>query len=391
MGRISDAAYGNREARSEPGTATPDQRRDRDDVPPVNQRRRRRRVKPLAVERVPPGEAPAVASMIATLKTQLTKRYAANGELIRRDAHPKHHGLVDATFQVDIDRPIELRYGIFREAREFKARIRYSNSQPVVNHDLEADTRGCAIKLSDAPRSFFGTTEHDFILTTGEAFFGIDAVDFVDFPAASESGLKTLLYFLRPRRLRGFWNLIISQQRPRSPWNVEYFSQTPYRLGPHCVKYHVRPVSRRTNTNDPWYLRSGVRQAIGLFVQWFPGAKRIARFVPGFDAMAKALASDLSAKDARLELEFLVQRWPDLATMPVWAIEDPTRRWPWRWDKVATIRIAAQDSASTQRAGEVIAFNPWQVSAVHRPLGGINRARLAIYDTMSRFRNRHNR
>lgn len=343
-------------------------------------------VHPVPVEQVPPGEGAAIDAMIATLETQLTTRYAARGEKVLRDAHPKHHGLVKATFVLDEERPPVLRHGIFAVTRSFGARIRFSNSHPIVLHDLCPDIRGFAIKLEDTPAAILdGSPHHDFILTTGEAFFGRDAVDFADFPRASESSLATLKYFARPKRLRGGWRLFSAMEQPRSPIDVEYFSQTPYRLGPHCVKYQVRPAKPRSTAGDPWYLRAGIRQTLGSLLRWTPGARAFSRRLRSFDALADALAADLKAQ--RVELEFLVQRWPDLAAMPIWAIEDPTRRWPWRWEKIATIRIEPQATLPGKDAAEPITFNPWRVSSDHQPLGSINRARRAIYDRMSRFRN----
>ena len=355
-------------------------------------------IPPLPVEEVPPGETDAIQKMIDILKDQLRRRYQTG--VVRRDAHPKHLGLVHAHFIVEKHIPEALRYGVFREPeRKFKAKIRFSNGHPTVNHDLVFDIRGCAIKLlevrgSKGERPFLqdaahGDTAQDFLTPTGEAFFGIDAVEFVDFPAASEGGiLKTTWYFFRrfPRRLRGGWQLLMAQTCPRSPLDAYYFSQAPYRLGPHCVKYHVRRLTPRRVKNDPVYRFFGIRHLLAFvvtpiarwFIKWAPK-------LPGYDVLREALIRDLGNEP--VTLEFLVQRWPDLSRMPVWAIEDATRRWDAPWERVATIEIPRQhDIPSHDAEAERIDFNPWRVLPEHQPLGSVNRARLAIYSEMSRFR-----
>ena len=72
-------------------------------------------------------------------------------------------------------------------------------------------------------------------------------------------------------------------------------------------------------------------------------------------------------------------------------IEDAMVEWkekdsPYR--KVATIRIPSQafESADQIALAESIAFNPWHCLEAHRPLGGMNRARQAIYTELSKLR-----
>ncbi len=343
----------------------------------------------MPVEEVPAGEGAAIDAMITTLKAQLTKRYHDRGKTVLRDAHPKHHGLVTASFSVDAQCPVELRQGLFSAPRTFKALIRFSNGHPVVNHDLAGDLRGMAIKLftSQAEISFLDDAAHDFVLATGEAFFGKDAVDFAGFPTASETTLKTFMFFLRGLRVRGGWELLKARKTPRSPLDVEYFSQTPYRLGPHVVKYCVRPAGSRSTKFDPRYLTFGIRHAIGLRARF--SREAAVRRITGFSALRDSLARDLAR--GPVTLEFLVQRWPDLSQLPVWAIEDATRRWTAPWVRVATIEVDEQHDIHERDAqAEQMTFTPWRALPEHQPLGSINRARLAIYREMSKFRNRLN-
>jgi hypothetical protein len=85
-----------------------------------------------------------------------------------------------------------------------------------------------------------------------------------------------------------------------------------------------------------------------------------------------------------------VQRWPDLSKLPVWAIENATRRWEGRWVRVARIVIPeGQHDVGTEenlRKAERMNFTPWRVLPEHQPLGSVNRARFEIYRAMSAFR-----
>jgi hypothetical protein len=342
----------------------------------------------MPVEHVLPGEAEAIVHMTEVLQKQLTERYKK--PMMRRDAHPKHHGLVNATFIVDPARPAELRHGLFENAARFPALIRYSNGQPVVGHDLAGDIRGMAIHLER--RSFIDSHAHDFILATGEAFFATDAVDYRGFPEASEHKWTMFGYFISGfRRLRCGWQLLKAFKKPTSPLVAEYFSQTPYLLGPHCVKYLVRPVYPLPSTGDyPCYLKPVVRHVLSAmtFVAGIVRPKALQR-IPGFDALRKSLEIDLAERPVMLE--FLVQRWPDLSTLPEWAIEDASRVWDLPWTRVATIEVHRQtDIRDRDKTAEHMNFNIWRTSAEHQPLGSINRARLAIYLVMSKFRNDFN-
>jgi hypothetical protein len=76
-------------------------------------------------------------------------------------------------------------------------------------------------------------------------------------------------------------------------------------------------------------------------------------------------------------------------------IEDASVEWdqvaaPLR--KVATINIPAQEFDTPERHefGDDLSFTPWHSLPAHRPLGGINRARRATYEAVSRRRHELN-
>jgi hypothetical protein len=86
--------------------------------------------------------------------------------------------------------------------------------------------------------------------------------------------------------------------------------------------------------------------------------------------------------------DFLVQIQRKPTTMPV---EDPMVLWSDQespFIKVATIRIESQDFVLQERRnfGENLIFTPWHGLWAHRPLGGINRVRRAVYEASSELR-----
>jgi hypothetical protein len=344
-------------------------------------------VESTSVEELPAGEAQAIDEIIRVLKQQLTERYIDKKQLVRRDAHPKILGLVRARFIVSADCPVELRHGVFSQPRRaYDAEVRFSNGHPDMQHDLAFDVRGMAVKLPEVDGDFTPEGGQDFVMATAEAFFGSNTVDYAGFPAASTSFFKLVRYFIRkPSRYRGALRLIQSMRTPASPLELEYFSQTPYRLGPHCVKFHAQPSARRSSVRDPWYLLPVVRHVLGLIAA---AGIPLPAWIPS-DAVRRALIDDLAA--GPVTYDFLVQRWPDLDSLPVWAIEDATRTWPVPAVRMATIEIPQQCHIADRDAeAERMTFSPWHAKKAHQPLGGINRARLAVYRTMSAFRNDRN-
>ena len=76
-------------------------------------------------------------------------------------------------------------------------------------------------------------------------------------------------------------------------------------------------------------------------------------------------------------------------------IEDPTIEWSEKdapFIPVARITIPAQAFTSPEQLAfcENLSFTPWHAIPEHRPLGGINRVRKTVYDTISRVRHELN-
>jgi hypothetical protein len=301
--------------------------------------------------------------LIDLLKLHLVKDWA--GTTMRRDAHAKAHGLVEAEFTVASDVPESLRVGLFREPRTYRALIRFSNSSKSIQSDSTRDALGMAIKLLDVgPRGagFEGT--QDFLLASAPVFIARSLEEFYHMGTAFLGGRwRFAAYFLRPRNIPVLIQMFRLTKHWDSPFSARYWSMSAYSLGSRVVKYSAKPTH--------------------------PSASRA---VPGHgpDYLREAMKAHM--KNGPAEFAFMVQERTDPESMP---IDDPTVEWDERrapFQTVATIRIADPEFDTPERRalGENLAFAPWHCLPEHRPLGTFNRARKRAYEVLSGFRHERN-
>ncbi|HYQ43571.1 MAG TPA: Dyp-type peroxidase [Polyangiaceae bacterium] len=319
---------------------------------------------PPALEEVAPDEQLHIDNLIDTLRNKMQRDYAGGRTL--RDAHPKMHGCVRARFTVEPPLDPALSVGLFREARTYKAWVRFSNQNGTPAPDARKDIRGVALKLLDVPGKKLldgneDCTTHDFILATANTFVCKDVAEFDGLIRALASGWRALLWFLvrhPPAALR----LLGSLKRHTSPLDMPYFSAVPYLCGTDAVKYVLRPVAP---------------------------AKRSIPASPRPDYLREALAAELA--ETTVQFDFLVQPRRN-SGLP---IEKPEVAWPESKAplvKVATLEIPSQtfDTAAQREFGDNLSFNPWRCLPEHRPLGSISRARRQVYRVLSAFRHDRN-
>lgn len=319
-----------------------------------------------ALEQRPPAEQACINDLAARLKAKIIRENA--GGLMRRDAHPKMHGLVRAEFVVAADLPAELRVGVFAEpGKTYPAWVRFSNQDGTIQPDIDADIRGMAIKLMDVPGDKLLDAERhertqDFIVISTPVFVTRDVEEFDDLIKALTGSLwAKAWFFLTHWHVVG--NLWRSMKKHANPLQLRYWSTTPYLFGQRAVKYSAIP-------------RSAARDEIPSH--------------PSDDYLREAMVRQLSREDVLYD--FALQFQTDPRHMP---IEDPSVEWsetlsPFR--TVASIRIPAQqfDTEAQRSFGENLSFTPWHSLPEHRPLGGINRARKIVYAAISSFRHAQN-
>ncbi|UVE19515.1 catalase family protein [Pseudomonas sp. LS44] len=325
-------------------------------------------------EHIPAGEA-ALTRGIIDDALRIAEQHRDNTRVLR-DAHAKAHGCVRAQVSVRSDLPTDLRQGVFSEpGKTWQAWMRLSNGNAYPQFDRARDARGMAIKLLDVPGAKLmsgpaSAGDQDFVMFNNTAFFVRDVAEYKTNFAIQASGKQVQAFFpgWDPRNWE-IRHLFIALQTlapaPESPASTNYNSIAPFKLGPHNIKYRVIPAPG----NCPAYQLP--EQNHGL---------------PNF--LRNALYQQLSLDRMPICFELQVQRQNAAHYMP---IEDTSVEWDESispFETVANIRIPAQDFDTTEQnlLCDNLSFNPWHALAEHRPIGGINRLRKAVYEAVSAYR-----
>lgn len=325
----------------------------------------------------PPEEKTYIADIISSAVTMSTRSHKLTAPApYRRDVHAKAHGCVKATFSVpELNQP-NLRYGVFKEPREYQAWIRYSSGDTMPQPDSVRDARGMAIKLMniDSPtllKDKQNAGSQDFVMINNDVFFIPTVKEYKTFMQTQAQGDKFGYFFDNFN-----WNIFKWHYRqlylgastlkaaPDSLLTERYYSLSAYRLGPEqFMKYSAKACDSNTSIkvddDKPNFLRT-------------------------------ELSENLSSNAACFD--FMVQLQNPSKNMPV---EDTTVRWKESdspFVKVARITIPKQqfDTPEQNAFCENLSFTPWHGTQDLEPVGGINRLRKAVYDGVSRFRHGKN-
>ncbi|HEX8168136.1 MAG TPA: catalase family protein [Beijerinckiaceae bacterium] len=357
----------------------------------------------IQIEAVDPEEAKRIDHVVDLTEQQLRSRYAKAPRFLR-GVHPKDHGCVDATFTVRNDILPDYRVGVFTEpGRQFRARIRFSNAAPLVMPDstlvkgppetVTHGSRGMALKLYDVDGPRLVPTDNertqDFLMIN-QPVFAFANVE--DYEALSEVILKDkedpTRFFARLKhpdpkvRARAAETLRIVnciksnstvdekapafQAPPLSPLDNRYFSAAPFMFGEGwVVKFGATPVAPISGelgdaVKDENYLRTALNKRLAA-----AGGENV---VFEFQIQPRRLESLTSIEN---DIENACALWD----------EDT---YPFR--TLATIAIPPQDTSANREACESLVFTPWHGLAAHRPLGGINRMRRAVYEKSAELR-----
>ena len=318
----------------------------------------------IAEETAAADEAAVTAEFIEFLKQASERRYPGGaGGTMRRFNQPRHTGCVAGEFSISESVPEELRVGLFAQPHIYAAWVRFANASSQT--DREKDFRGMSIKLLnvDGGNLTDGSTDQDFVLNSHPVLPASDTPDFLALLRAMEGGGFGRAWFFLTHPRSAFVGLA-GRQNHTSHLEIPYWSTTPYLFGPgKAVKYSSRPCSEPTSVL-PDELTD--------------------------DYLLQAMKERLRRSDACFD--FMVQFQTDARLMP---IEDAIEEWDEEHSpflKVAELRIPKQefDTPARMEFCENVALNPWNSRPEHRPLGGLNRARKAIYAELARFRHERN-
>lgn len=332
------------------------------------------------VETIPIDEASDIQKAVLALKSILLRSQARSGEF-HADVHVKTHGYARGEFRILPNLPDELAQGLFEHDAVHPALVRFSNSSSQSQPDAVPDGRGLAIKVlningemisADEPR---GVTQ-DFLMINHPVFFVKNVKEYLRLEQVLVQANDSLLATLEGALTGGDWNPLnwhwrelltvaeIAGHIPAHPASNTYFSMAPIRFGRYVAKYRAKPAGD--------HIESYVNLIAGLTSQ--------------SDALQSALEETLKKREVLFE--FQVQLRTSERTMPV---EDATVEWPESESPFRTVGhllLPRQDidRLRYQKEFRNLAFDVWHALEAHRPLGGINRVRRAVYRVSSAWR-----
>lgn len=327
-----------------------------------------------AQEQIPAGEAAMTQDIIQTAIRIVDQHREPTRYL--RDAHAKAHGCVQAQVSVASDLDPALRQGVFSEpGKTWQAWMRLSNGNAYPQFDNLKDARGMAIKLLGVPGdqllpSQQGRGEQDFVMFNHANFFVSDVAEYRQNVAAQADGKKVMAFLpgWDPRQWQVrhlFIALATLSEAPPSPLLTTYFSVSPYKFGNLNAKFRVTPEA-------------------GTCPAYTPPAQN--RDVPNF--LRSALYQQLSTDRQPACFALQIQTQDATRYMP---IEDTSVQWKESdapFQTVAHIQVPAQDFDTPEQnlMCDNLSFSPWHGIEAHRPIGGINRLRKAVYEAVSAYR-----
>ena len=328
----------------------------------------------------PEAEPSQIQELADLIKKLLDMRYPTPDKILR-GVHPKSHGCVSATFQINQDIDQDLRVGLFANpGKNYRALIRFSNASSRVAHDLkdgENGSRGMAIKVLDVEGRVLqddrGKHNQDFLMINTPAFAFANVEDYLrlnqilldnnDEPASFFAPLQVEIPGFTPediQRILASFQIIgqIKKIPTANPLEIQYFSAAPFLYGLNRVmKYSAKPCGDAKAQTVP-------ENASENYLH---------------DALVETMS-----KDEDICYDFMVQvRGKD---EPDLGIEDATSVWgeaQTPFVNVAKITIKAPQrgigSPKELTHCENLHYTPWQSLVEHQPVGGINRLRKNVY------------
>ena len=346
------------------------------------------------LEQVPADEAGQIKGIVDLTRAQLKRRYTDKGAAVLRGVHAKGHGCATATFKVAEALEEKYRVGVFAQpGRVYEALIRFSNASVDLSADskrnetgaIEHGSRGMAVKLLGVEGSALmptaGPLIQDFLMVNQPVFAFANVVDYLALSEVLQKNNDDARpFFARLQdpdpgvkqragataqiigRIRSPVSPPAFQPPPLSPLDNRYFSGAPFLFGEsRAMKFSAKPVSPRpgspADVSDPDYLRKTLHERLA-----------------GADA-----------GDVVFEFQVQVRDAGSLAGKLDPDIENATFEWKEAdhpFVTIATLTIPRQqvDTPELQARCEGLVFSPWHGIVEHRPLGGINRLRRAVYE-----------
>ena len=318
---------------------------------------------------------------------------------ILRDAHPKAHQCVNASFTVEDNNFFP--DGFLGDSNiQHDAIVRFSSSNPTPDSDAVNGVRGAAVKV------LMGDQTHDFVMQTHPNFPTDNVEQFSNLIKLGRT-LNCLSIVPDPNNQSPFGPLFdfayqlkkssqclaqadfnifdlpetvgsimrfqegFEESPIKSAFDFDYFSVTPYAYKDIVFKYEVSPATcSEPNLEDKSFTTSEANDTDGLEnnIQRVLGAGSAC-----FDLNVVARPTDLSDKDA---IESLITTWDEKSSHVLERV------------KVASIVVPQLIPGAdiSPVACDEMRNNNGRVANGFKPLGSVSRGRIPIYDRLSAFR-----
>ena len=335
------------------------------------------------IETPEPNEQESIDGIIAGMTQETRTVEKRDGHAVRA-SHAKSTACVIGELVVADDLPPELAQGLFAKPGRFAVAVRFAQGPGEKLGDRVSTHRGMAIKVfgvSGERLAGHDAPTQDFVLASGTTFPAGTAAGFlsqakkIGATTPMPEGVKSAAASVA-RNINRVLNAIGAGPSPTldfyghpfsHPLAETYFSQCPVRYGGHVAKLGAFPVAAEQRALADWRLdphqdEDGFRHAA---VDYFDGDEAV--------------------------FELRAQLWTDADAQP---IEDTSVDWPVAdspYRTIATIRLPRQAAYGPNRVryfDEVMTFRPAHSLAAHRPLGGVMRARMQVYQALSDVRHR---
>ena len=310
----------------------------------------------------------------------LVRKESGGSENVRI-SHAKAFGLLKGELIVQSGLPPELAQGLFAQQRTYPVLVRLSTAPGEINDDSKVNTvRGMAIKIFEVSGlKLAGHTSdtQDFVLDTGKEFINSGAKAFLQTfkpnatiaPRLSDTvkGAVSEVSRVTNAALNAVGvnseKLDFFGHEKKHPMAEAYYSQTPFRFGDYVAKLGVTPDT------------PGLQALFGRpYKAETPDAFR--------EATNQFFRTDPAEFIVAVQLNTGLDRMP---------IEDAQAKWPEelsRYQAVARLILPVQTAFDPAKNTffEDLSFSPAHALAAHRPLGSVNRARLAAYSALAQKR-----
>ena len=338
------------------------------------------------IETIEPDEQETFSKIVQVMTEGQNITREKYGKAVRI-SHAKAHGILKGTLTISASLPAELAQGLFATPGTHPVLIRLATAPGEFTDDAKISTaRGMALKIYDVDgphlAPFGSITTQDFVLDTGKEFITSGPKAFLQAfkpnaeiaPKLSDSvkGAVSVVARVTNAALNAVGGnsekLDFYGHKQKHPMAESYYSQTAIRYGQYVAKLGFVPSS--------------------------PGLKALEDqpFDPETpDALRDATVAYFNANPADFDVQ--IQLNTGLDDMP---IEDAMAKWSEedsQYQTVAHLHIPQQnafDPTSETYVDGDLSFSPAHTLAVHRPLGGINRARLAAYTALADTRRTEN-